>query len=112
MLGERSQAWGNSKRDQGQHKDLGSSQRDKEWLEGARNKPWFGEESKEHCPGSGQGPGTHCAFLTASSIDLGEAPALSRTQTVPGSHETAGGDVQVPFPQLSCVGGGEATGSF
>lgn len=71
----------------------------------ARNKLWFGEESKECSPDGGQDPGTHCAFLTASSIDLGEATALSRAQTIPGSHETAGGDVHLLLPQSSCGGG-------
>lgn len=56
--------------------------------------------------GGGQGPGTHCALLTASSIGLGEAPALSATQAVPGSHETAGVDLQVSVPQVSWGGAG------
>lgn len=42
-----------------------------------------------------------CAFLIASRVDLGEASVLSRAQTVPGSHKTAGGHMQVPLPQSS-----------
>lgn len=61
----------------------------------------FRKELKKTSPGGRQGPNTYCAFLTTSTVKLGEAPTLSGAQTVPGDHETAGGDVQLPIPQLS-----------
>lgn len=84
---------------------MGSSQTDKARPEGASNKPRLGEEPEDGCAGGGQGPGTHCAPLTASSIGLGEAPALSGTQAAPRGHETAGVDLQVSVPQVSWAGG-------
>lgn len=61
----------------------------------------LGKEFKKTSPDGRQGADTYCAFLTASAVELGEAPSLSGAQTVPGDHETAGSDVQVPIPQLS-----------